>query len=600
MNREKSWASDFFVALKTINRNPYLIHRIKKICKPKILFYIISGYIVFTIAHIAINWKTFLFTSSEGIASLTDLALQTTYLQQQSLLFIVATIVIPVFTVIGIIKENANKHLPFIRLTPLSKHQIIIGILSRELVLVLLGIALHLPITIISLLMNNVEFSYVIVTTLNLLLETMMFLLIAFIIGLICHKKIEIGIITAVILLLFIFIWNENLLTSYHYKWNKRLGRESTIHIKINPFRIMSGQGIQYAPARVQAPYNCLPYWKHVRLKKTYRNLALRFKAVFNLTASKPLLNRIISKELPANSELNSSIKDFESSIKDFEDALTKLKSYLYKKIKSEKYYQKPESRIKIQGPHLKNLNYTLITPKDDLIERIDYYGSRLSLLTCMDNLPYYFAYHFEYSNKELLSKLDNLKEKNNKQFQVLSDLYSEWKDLELRDIELIIKKIEESRINFVQSYNNDNAEFFNFELLNHIRYLIKSCESATWWPDTDLSGIKTKLNTFKDKHINYIRHIIVLKLPISLFNTHGIGRLPWNNREILLNIVCNGFLKFIIIIIIYCFICNNIFSYPPFYLSASITLLFSYIFGVIFISSNFTAKNADIYSMMY
>ncbi len=206
MNKDKSWLTEFYIALKTLSRNPFLKRRISKIGKPKIFLYIILGYFVFTSAHIAINWKTFSFASNEGIALVIDLALQTIYLQQQSLLFIFSTIAIPVLTVIDVIREKANKHMPFVRLTPLSKHQIVIGILSQHLVFALLGIVLHLPITIISLLMDNVEFSYVVVTTCSLLIETILFISIAFLIGLLCNENLLLGFLTILAILIFNFI----------------------------------------------------------------------------------------------------------------------------------------------------------------------------------------------------------------------------------------------------------------------------------------------------------------------------------------------------------------------------------------------------------
>ncbi len=132
-------------------------------------------------------------------------------------------------------------------MTPLSHHQIAVGILSRELVFLLFGIVLHLPITILSFLMNNVEVTYIIVMFFRLLIDTMLFSIIAFIVGLFCRKSIT----AAMIVILFLSVGNFIFQEVISANSDDGFG----IYMEINPFWIMSRQGIQLLPARIKATH---------------------------------------------------------------------------------------------------------------------------------------------------------------------------------------------------------------------------------------------------------------------------------------------------------------------------------------------------------
>ena len=103
-----------------------------------------------------------------------------TYLQQQACLFIIAAIVIPIATLMNFVKEKEQNHIAFILLTPLNHHQIILGLLLQNIITLFLGIILHLPITLLCFFINNVEASYIILTTIDLLITSLFFSIIIF------------------------------------------------------------------------------------------------------------------------------------------------------------------------------------------------------------------------------------------------------------------------------------------------------------------------------------------------------------------------------------------------------------------------------------
>ncbi|MCP4393516.1 MAG: hypothetical protein GY804_04525 [Alphaproteobacteria bacterium] len=74
MNKAKSWIAEFLWALRSLNQNPYLRHRLDKIWKLRFLMYTALGYLILTIAHVSVNWGTF---TSDFHSSLSlDIALQ--------------------------------------------------------------------------------------------------------------------------------------------------------------------------------------------------------------------------------------------------------------------------------------------------------------------------------------------------------------------------------------------------------------------------------------------------------------------------------------------------------------------------------------------
>ena len=118
MNSTKTWLAELLYALKTLPRNPYLLHRWQKITRPRTLLAVVSAYVVFTIAHVSVNSVIVSSPLDLGAWLILDLALQITYLQQQACLFIIGAVVIPISTLMKFIKEKEQNHIAFILLTP--------------------------------------------------------------------------------------------------------------------------------------------------------------------------------------------------------------------------------------------------------------------------------------------------------------------------------------------------------------------------------------------------------------------------------------------------------------------------------------------------
>ncbi len=187
MSRTKNCIKEFrelILVLKTLPKNPYLHHySLNKIIERRIRILVI--YLVGTILHIALNFGIILVSLNRlnysiNFLILLGVTLKATYYQQQVILFFFAIIIIPFYILTLVSSESVQDRYNIVFLTPLSRQQIVIGLLSCRLILPFIGIILHLPITIICLSINSVKISYVLITTFTMLLTVLLFSIIAF------------------------------------------------------------------------------------------------------------------------------------------------------------------------------------------------------------------------------------------------------------------------------------------------------------------------------------------------------------------------------------------------------------------------------------
>ena len=197
MNNVLNIIKEFLYALKTLWHNPYIKQRWAVISKPKVLVLIAVSYVVLTIGHFMFNLSMFIDLPNDIIW---NYSFQTTYLQQQSFLFLFAAVVVPILVTIRIIVEKSKNRLSFVRLTPLSSHQVLVGLLASELLFLLIGVVLHLLLTLWGLFAGEIEYSYVIFMTFNLLVSALFFMSIGLVVGLL-NKKLVVGIFTIFLLL---------------------------------------------------------------------------------------------------------------------------------------------------------------------------------------------------------------------------------------------------------------------------------------------------------------------------------------------------------------------------------------------------------------
>ena len=161
----------FLHALGTINRNPFFKpHWDWKFTQKKLLN-IVFKYVVITAVHFMLN---FYFFSSFPRNIALGYALQTTYLQQQNLIFLLCL----KFVSDGNYFLKKDILLGFVRITPLSSHQVLIGLIAGHLLYVMLTILLFMLFTMLVFLGNadKVELTYVLTTIVNFNLTIFLFL----------------------------------------------------------------------------------------------------------------------------------------------------------------------------------------------------------------------------------------------------------------------------------------------------------------------------------------------------------------------------------------------------------------------------------------
>jgi len=536
-----------------------------------------------------------------------DMALQTTYLQQQTLLFIVAILVIPLVTAIRIFQEQTNNRLRFVHLTPLSHHEVVLGLIARDNIFLLFGIILHLPLTLICLFSGNVTFMHVIMTTYDLLMTAILFSSMSFMANLFLYytdKKTMtlFGGIIVCVLLLYFMGFNE-------------LGIIKT-NTLISPFRFMSRQGLQTTPLRLQSSLlaleTSLSSMKEARkkqtdsidrklislLKKIYENHYILKETQANSKLSILLFNKAFSKQTPLALELQDSVRNLQQTLIDFRESLSYRYAYLDEKhTQNQAYYN--ESRITpilMQETTLVELDRWLEYRREHLQSSIkklknltaDSHALRKEVLGILEDrksLKYYTD-----DEIKLLLWLGHRDSEKRKR-QIVLRLYSEIADLESQDLSAYINKIEEMETTLLTNDQSISPDTLRV-LFHHIPFLIRFAETSTWLPETKTDRTSKSLLNVEKAYKLVMEHVLKANLPVSLINTNIINAsfrhfdkktsLGIIKREIWLSLFGTYMMRLVLIVTIYMFLLKNIFRNPPIYLSTPLNIVFSLIFAVI------------------
>lgn len=619
MNSTKTWFAELLYAFKTLPRNPYVRHQVGKL--KKIQIFIFGGYLLLTIAQMASNlsilWtpleiKTFL---------LFDIALQMTYLQQISLFFLGVAIVFPLITVTRVIKENTQNRLPFVQLTPLSAHQIVVGILSRDFIYIIVVSILFLPLTILTLILQGVEFSYVIVTMCDLLLTALFFSTVAFVVGLFCHKG-NWGRATLSISLIFMFAVTN---VYWHEVFSSKLDlQEYQTYLKLRPFWVISRQGIQVAPIRAQNSYiamnTALPYFDQndQRPHRPNVNFILSYKSGDKYKEAMYLFSRTILKKLPFNTNLQQSIKALEK-------ALVDLQLFLEVKDHDSQYPKKSRTTQNSNILSFQKLEKLLQDRKNyehkwlTVIKRVNL-ESQISLREIYSQLWRWDLTTYEelYGEQNIFYEVKRLHDES------LNLLFNELRAMETQNLMVFIIQIEERR-KIISKLDRTNIELDSVVKFSHVVFrdvpvLLRLAEVAGWQNTLIKTDLNNYLVSITETWEAVLTQILESKLPISLLSTNFIGLISQaknspdlNNsqrnshdknyfrhlirtflnflnadEEVWFILAMNSFFKLLIIVSGYFFIHKNILRQPPFYLDPSVNFILSSIFGFSFFVLSF------------
>lgn len=619
MSSLTTWLTEFGHALQTLPRNPYLRHQIAKIWTRQRLLMIGVGYLIFTIVPAAYNWSIMGPSLRISPFLLFDLVVQTTYLQQISLFFLVLLIGLPLMSVSRIIKEYMQNRLPFVRLTPLTYHQIVVGIISRDLFVVLVGMLFFMPITLLALLCSDVTLSFVAAIMSDLLITALFAIILALIAGLFCHKNIMIGLSFVLIFAISSVAWYEIIVAKYLDQPNVQT------YAKSNPFRIISTQGIQTAPMRVQLFYipmnTALPYFEFVqghyrKLESTGMSRTMWYKSDHRYITSVALLTQAVSEQSSTNSGRQSkilkSIQQLDASLQQFEAVLVALAASLNQK-ESNPFTVNWWNASLIPNVHeVQNLFQTLR-------DRKHYASSWLYLLNGLQKeqklspsvirSPQVIRYplwaegfpqrrRYLQQIRAYQSKLVFRSGQWRKiELQDLNNLFYLDAAIELKNLRQVIATITHARRILGQEELLRRPETFHV-ILRDLPFLCRFAETASWWEYLDQAEAYQHLNELQDHWRIVAAELLKVKLPTSLLTTNCIGSTV-QPQKIWRLFFYSIFIKLIIIVVGYVFLHDKLFSPAPLYFSPLYSVFFAGIFSMIF-SHLYTNLDVETYLAVF
>jgi hypothetical protein len=184
---------------------------------------------------------------------------------------------------------------------------------------------------------------------------------------------------------------------------------------------------------------------------------------------------------------------------------------------------------------------------------------------------------------------------------KTIFSIYNTIRGKELQEIEAVTQKIEQIRKSLLKEGFFDSPGNMNL-IFRDIPFLLRFAETGSWWTKLEKSTANKVLNVVEKQFKKTMSQILRIKMPITLFNTNVIKVSSENDEGMLLRyLVYSNFVKLIIIIIGYLFLHSNIFSQPPLYFSPLMSILFSCIFGSIFVQlSLYPSEQPYIYLQFY
>jgi hypothetical protein len=196
--------NSFLYALKTINRNPFFKPHWDRFIQKKLLN-IVFKYVVITAVHFMLNLSIFSEFSDFPINTAWGYALQTTYLQQQNVIFFLFFFLFSFFYLTYLINKKKDIQLVFARITPLSSHQILIGSIASHLLYAMFAMLLIMLFAMLVFLAHKVELTYVLTTIVNFSITIFLFLAIIFILYLVGGIRIRLRVLIFILINMILF-----------------------------------------------------------------------------------------------------------------------------------------------------------------------------------------------------------------------------------------------------------------------------------------------------------------------------------------------------------------------------------------------------------